>query len=220
MCGRVGIKKGIEGLVLEHLGAAGATEEWAVHNANVSPNTAIPGVRLVDGARVAASYLWGFLPPNAPSRTFISEYHTFNARDDRIATGKLYSKPFKTQRCLIAVNAWFEWPKAPGAKKGTPGTPCTITPTNGDLFVFAGLWGPWQDPETGIHHDTATVITTEPNEVVADLPHHRMPAILAPSEWSTWLDPATPEAVIQKLLRPCPSGWLAVQAKGPGDFHV
>ncbi len=30
MCGRVGVKKGIEGLVLEHLGAAGATEDWAV----------------------------------------------------------------------------------------------------------------------------------------------------------------------------------------------
>jgi len=217
VCGRVGVKKGIEGLVLEHLGAAGVTEDWAVPNPNVSPTNAIPGVRLVDGARVAASYLWGFLPPSAPSRAFISEYFTFNARADKVATGRLYSKPFKNQRCLIAVNAWFEWPKAPGAKKGTP---CTITPTTGDLFVFAGLWGPWQDPETGIHHDTATVITTEPNELIADLPHHRMPAILAPSEWASWLDPATSVVELQALLRPAPSEWMEARMAGPKEFPL
>lgn len=215
VCGRVGVKKGIEGLVLEQLGAAGAADGWAEPNPNVSPTNAIPGVRLVDGARVAASYLWGFLPPNAPSRAFISEYFTFNARADKIATGRLYSKPFKNQRCLIAVSAWYEWPKVGGAKKGTP---CTITPTTGDLFVFAGLWGPWTDPETGIHHDTATVITTEPNELIADLPHHRMPAILASSEWEAWLDPASSSASLQEILRPCPSEWLEVLAAGPKDF--
>lgn len=217
MCGRVGVKKGIEGLVLEHLGAAGATEDWAVPNPNVSPSNAIPGVRMVDGTRVANSYVWGFLPPNAPSRAFISEYFTFNARADKIATGRLYSMPFKNQRCLIAVNRWYEWPKAPGAKKGTP---CTITPTTGDLFVFAGLWGPWTDPETGIGHDTATVITTEPNGLIAELPHHRMPAILAPSEWSAWLDPATPVADLQTLLRPAPSEWMEARAAGPKDFSL
>jgi len=212
VCGRVAVKKSIVGLMLEHLGAAGATEDWAVPNPNVSPTNAIPGVRMVDGVRVADSYIWGFLPPNAPSRAFISQYFSFNARADKIATGRLYSKPFKSQRCLIAVNAWFEWPKINGAKKGTP---CTITPTSGDLFVFAGLWGPWTDPETSIGHDTATVITVEPNELIAELPHHRMPAILAQSEWATWLDPATPVADLQALLRPSPSEWMEANFGGP-----
>jgi putative SOS response-associated peptidase YedK len=211
------VKKSIVGLVLEHIGAAGATEDWAVPSANVSPTNAIPGVRLVDGARVAASYLWGFLPPNAPSRAFINEYFSFNARADKIASGRLYSKPFKSQRCLIAVNAWFEWPKIGGAKKGTP---CTITPTTGDLFVFAGLWGPWTDPETSTGYDTATVITTEPNELIAELPHHRMPAILAPTEWAAWLDPATPVSDLQALLRPSPSAWMEARAAGPKDFLI
>ncbi len=217
MCGRVGVRKGIEGLVLEHLGAAGATADWAIPNANVSPTNAIPGVRLVDGTRVASNYMWGFLPPNAPSRAFINEYFTFNARADRIATGRLYSKPFQTHRCLIPVNAWFEWPKIGGAKKGTP---CTITPTTGGLFVFAGLWGPWTDPETGGGHDTATVITTEPNELIAGLPHHRMPAILARADWATWLDPLTHPDALQDLLKPCPSEWLETFVGGPGDYQV
>jgi putative SOS response-associated peptidase YedK len=211
----VAVKKGLEGLVLEHLGATGVTENWAVPNPNVAPTNAIPGVRLENGRRVASSYLWGFLPPNAPSRAFISQYFTFNARADKIANGRLYSKPFKSQRCVIAVSAWFEWPKAPGAKKGTP---CTIVPTVGDMFVFAGLWGPWRDPMTGLDLETATVITTDPDELIAELPHHRMPAILPASDWATWLDPATPVPDLQALLKPCPSTWLEARAAGISEF--
>jgi putative SOS response-associated peptidase YedK len=74
------------------------------------------------------------------------------------------------------------------------------------------------DPVTGIGHDTATVITTGPNELVADLPHHRMPAVLPATDWAAWLDPATPVPDLQALLRPCPSDWLEVRAGGPQGF--
>lgn len=217
MCGRVAVKKGLAGLVLEHLGAQGITDDWLVPNPNLSPTNLIPVVRLINGKRVATSYIWGFLPPNAPSRGFISEYFTFNARDDKLATGRLYAKPFRTQRCLIPVSAWFEWPKPPGAKKGTP---CTIVPTGVDMFVFAGLWGMWTDPETGLEHGTATVITTSPNALIADLPHHRMPAILGPSEWETWLATSTPQAELQALLGPAAPGLMDVTVAGPHEFRL
>lgn len=64
------------------------------------------------------------------------------------------------------------------------------------------------------------MITVEPNELVADLPHHRMPAILPPSEWGTWLDPDTPTEALRKLLRPCPSEWLDAQVGGPQNFTL
>ncbi|WP_422310692.1 SOS response-associated peptidase family protein [Geothrix sp.] len=48
---------------------------------------------------------------------------------------------------------------------------------------------------------------------------HRMPAILAPSEWAAWLDPTTPVADLQALLRPCPPSLLEVRTGGPKDFH-
>jgi putative SOS response-associated peptidase YedK len=215
MCGRVAVKKGLEGLVIEHLESVGKEDGWASPNANIAPTDPIPGVRLVDGVRIASKYQWGFLPPNAPSIAFVSEYHTFNARSDRIASGRLYSKPFQHQRCLIPVSAWYEWPKALGAKNGTP---CTLLPTNGDLLVFAGLWSAWRNPKTGHDQDTATVITVGPNELVAALPHHRMPAILPPSDWAVWLDPATPSAELLEMLKPCPSDWLNTKVGGPQDF--
>ncbi len=207
MCGRVAVKKGLDGLVLEHLGAEAESDGWAQPNPNLAPTNAIPGVRIKDGRRVASSYLWGFMPPNAPSRAFVSQYFSFNARADKLASSRLYAKAFLHQRCLIAVSAWFEWPKAPGAKKGIP---CTILPTEGELLVFAGLWGAWQDPATGIVHDTATVITVEPNELIAGLPHHRMPAILAPDGQEAWLDMAAGVDKLGELLRPCPPEWLVV----------
>jgi putative SOS response-associated peptidase YedK len=217
MCGRVAVKKGLEGLVIEYLEAVGKGDEWASPRANIAPTNPIPGVRLEDGVRIASSYLWGFLPPNAPSTSFVSEYFTFNARSDKIATGRLYSKPFRHQRCLLTVSAWYEWPKASGAKKGTP---CTLVPTTGDLLVFAGLWGAWHNPKTDQDQDTATVITVDPNELVADLPHHRMPAILPSSEWAAWLDPATPTDALLKMLKPCPSAWLNAQVGGPQNFNL
>jgi len=62
------------------------------------------------------------------------------------------------------------------------------------------------------------VVTTEPNELIAELPHHGMPVILAPTEWATWLDPATPVADLQALLRPAPSEWMEAKLGGPQDF--
>lgn len=65
-----------------------------------------------------------------------------------------------------------------------------------------------------------TVVAVEPNELIAELPHHRMPALLAPSEWAAWLDPATPVADLQVLLRPAPSERMEARAAGPKDFSL
>jgi hypothetical protein len=44
-------------------------------------------------------------------------------------------------------------------------------------FTFAGLWENWKDPESGERLRTCTIITGEPNELVAQI-HLRMPVIL------------------------------------------
>jgi putative SOS response-associated peptidase YedK len=73
---------------------------------------------------------------------------------------------------------------------------------------------------SGESHDTATVITVEPNELIAELPHRRMPAILPPSEWSIWLDPTASKEDLQGLLRTTPSEWLEAQPYGPQGFSI
>jgi len=44
-------------------------------------------------------------------------------------------------------------------------------------------------------------VTTEANAVLAPV-HHRMPVILSPGDYDTWLDRETPPDHAQTLLRP------------------
>ncbi|MBS0175517.1 MAG: SOS response-associated peptidase [Nitrospira sp.] len=195
-----------------------AKDQIFTPNHNIRPTSLIPAVRLTEDGPVAGNYLWGFLPQRAPSRDFVREWSTFNARDDNLTKSRLYSQPFRESRSLVVVSAWFEWPGERGKKKTLP--PCTITPADQGFFVMAGVWGSWKDPETGTYHDTTTMITTEPNEAIADLPHHRMPALLPPSAWEAWLNPDTPVGVLQDMLHPTPDEWLEIAVGGPKDFQV
>ena len=82
---------------------------------------------------------------------------------------------------------------------------------DGDMFGFAGLYDTWRDPEGG-ELTTCSIITTEPNMVVAPI-HNRMPVILLPEDEERWLDPdMTEPAEIVRLLRPYPDSLLMAQA--------
>jgi putative SOS response-associated peptidase YedK len=53
--------------------------------------------------------------------------------------------------------------------------------------------------------DSCTLITTDPNEVMAEL-HDRMPVILAPDDYDLWLDPEfESKEKLVSLLRPFPA---------------
>jgi putative SOS response-associated peptidase YedK len=57
---------------------------------------------------------------------------------------------------------------------------------DGSPFVFAGLWEGWQNPETQEWLRTCTIITGQPNELVAEI-HTRMPVILPLETHDGWL---------------------------------
>jgi putative SOS response-associated peptidase YedK len=71
-------------------------------------------------------------------------------------------------------------------------------------FTFAGLWEHWQSPD-GSEVQSATIITTEPNELMATL-HNRMPVILHSNTYTQWINP-TPQSPdrLQNLLVPYPT---------------
>src|SRR5258708_28747037 len=74
-----------------------------------------------------------------------------------------------------------------------------------DVFAFAGLYEQWRDHETKETVPTFTIITTTPNELGAQV-HSRMPVILSPDDYSTWLDMSlTTFDQLGHLLRPYPS---------------
>jgi putative SOS response-associated peptidase YedK len=77
---------------------------------------------------------------------------------------------------------------------------------------MAGLWEDWLGPD-GSQVETAVIITVDANADVAPI-HERMPALLGRETWDAWLDPATPYAQAQAMLRPAPAGLLTARDTG------
>lgn len=80
-------------------------------------------------------------------------------------------------------------------------------------MVFAGLWETWKSPEGEL--ETFTILTTAANGLVAPL-HDRMPVILPPAEYSTWLDRNTtnPAGLVQ-LFQPYPADMMEIYPVSP-----
>jgi putative SOS response-associated peptidase YedK len=57
---------------------------------------------------------------------------------------------------------------------------------DGAPFGIAGIWENWKEPASGEWIRTFAIITTDANELVADI-HDRMPVILAPNDYARWL---------------------------------
>jgi putative SOS response-associated peptidase YedK len=70
---------------------------------------------------------------------------------------------------------------------------------SGEVMGVAGLWDRWTGADKKVLF-TCCVITTPPNELVAPY-HDRMPAILSPDDYATWLDRGTPLKQVHALLK-------------------
>ena len=79
--------------------------------------------------------------------------------------------------------------------------PYAIAMKDGTPFGIGGLWENWKEPVSGEWIRTFAVITTDANELVAEI-HDRMPLILAPGDYARWL---SDEPDPRELMRPFPA---------------
>ena len=79
--------------------------------------------------------------------------------------------------------------------------PIRGSPPDAACFGFAGLWEHWTAPDGSVL-ETSSVLTTSPNELMATI-HDRMPVILDPTDYQTWMQ-ATPTDA-SALIRPFPA---------------
>lgn len=68
-------------------------------------------------------------------------------------------------------------------------------------LAMGGLWESWRTPDGGVLR-TCAIVTTAANSLMASI-HERMPVIIAPEHWQSWLD--GPAEAAQALLAPFPS---------------
>lgn len=165
---------------------------------NIAPSQpllAIPN----DGVNTATFFIWGLIPMWAKDPSIGSRL--INARGETVAEKPSFRGSFKYKRCLILADGFYEWKANPGAKTKTP---YFIHMKDRKPFAFAGLWDSWESPD-GSSIKTCTIITTEPNELMAPI-HNRMPVILHTRNYAKWLDPSpqTPDNLLP-LIQPFPA---------------
>lgn len=115
----------------------------------------------------------------------------FNARIETVDTSGAYREPFKSKRCLIPADGYFEWTTGEDGKKD----PWLLQLPEGKPFSFAGLWA--HNDKLGI--TSCTIMTAPAVDHIAHI-HGRMPLILDPAAYSAWLDQGIQGAAAKRLL--------------------
>lgn len=152
---------------------------------NVAPTNDVYAVLSDGSARHLDAFHWGLVPLWAKDAKIGSKM--INARAETLAEKNAYKSAFKKRRCLIPADGFYEWKKHPTEAKGKK-QPFFIHRPDHEAYAFAGLWEVWRGPDKDQEPlRSCTIITTSPNEEMAKI-HDRMPAILPPSAWDTWLD--------------------------------
>jgi putative SOS response-associated peptidase YedK len=176
---------------------------------NIAPSQTLPAIVAQDDQVILKSFQWGLVPSWAKDRNIGARM--INARSETVAEKPAYRAAFKSRRCLIPADGFYEWKKSPGRNK----TPMYIHLDDNGLFAFAGLWESWTDPVDGSTLETCTICTTTPNRVMAPI-HDRMPALLNRDAESRWLDPSNQDvSQLESLLQPYPTDQLRAHAVSP-----
>jgi putative SOS response-associated peptidase YedK len=163
---------------------------------NIAPTQSVPIVRLdaATSGRRLEMMRWGIPSHPGNPRPLI------NARSETVDRKPSFRSAFRQRRCLVPATGFFEWQKLAGAKQ-----PFHIRRHDRRLFAFAGIWEPGREIQDG---DAFAVLTTAPNQTVKSI-HDRMPVILDPAAYLTWLDPAEQSSQrLLELLVPAPDDSL------------
>lgn len=191
MCGRFTLTTPVEKLA-EQFALTGELPELKP-SYNIAPTQKIAAVaENAEGERRLGRLQWGLVPRWSRDPDIGSKM--INARAETVAEKNSFKSAFKKRRCLIPADGFYEWQRGEQNQSGfVPKQPYYIRLGNcetGTPYAFAGLWESWEgeDGQGGTRriHST-TIITTEANELVGGI-HHRMPVILAPESYATWLD--------------------------------
>lgn len=169
---------------------------------NVAPTMDAMVVLDRDGERVLDQFFWTFIPPWSEDGK-PGKFSAINARDDKLASSRLYGPSFKSKRCIVPAGGFYEW-----QGKKAPKQPFYIHRNDNRPLGFAGIWSHWQSRERNEERYSFAIVTTAANDALKPI-HDRMPVILGRDDYDLWLDPRSVDTQsLQELLRPCPDEWL------------
>jgi putative SOS response-associated peptidase YedK len=162
---------------------------------NITPGQPVAVVRQQPGAkgRELAFLRWGLIPAWAGDPSIGDRLA--NARSETAATKPSFRHAFRSRRCLVVADGFYEWQRSNGRKQ-----PYFVGLKDDRPFGLAGLWERWE--KGGEPVESCTILTTDANELMQPV-HERMPVIIPPDQYGLWLDPRCQDtAKLAALLRP------------------
>ena len=147
---------------------------------NMAPTRLAPVVRVHphSNERHLDLLRWGLVAHWARDPKSIRQ--PINARAETAATAPMFRDAFAHRRCIVPVDAFYEWQITGGARR-----PHAIARADGTPMALAGLWEGWRGPDGEVLR-SFTVVTTAASPVLRAL-HERMPVVLEPPDWPLWL---------------------------------
>lgn len=187
MCGRYALSKLPAELIEEFEIHTGKTLPIIPADWNIAPTKEIYLVKQnSDHQRELATASWGLIAPwsKNPADAVKSQSIAINARTESVDEKPTFRNAFKSRRCLIPADGYYEWATELSAPSKQP---YYVSSTENKTLAFAGIWDRWVSP-TGEIRDSAAIITREAVSPLAEI-HHRMPTFLPRNRWDAWLNP-------------------------------
>ncbi|PLX81838.1 MAG: hypothetical protein C0617_16005 [Desulfuromonas sp.] len=173
---------------------------------NIAPSQPVAAVRLEGPGRKRRLVLlrWGLVPGWAKDPGV--GVRMINARSESAYAKPSFRAAFRSRRCLIPADGFYEWQKVGGRKRAFH-----VRRRDRGPMAFAGLWERWEDPASpGSVIESCTILTTGANASVSHL-HERMPVILDPADYGPWLAPGPQEVeILREMLGPFSGPLIAV----------
>ncbi|MEY2813235.1 MAG: hypothetical protein RL579_140 [Actinomycetota bacterium] len=187
MCGRYAQTQEMRDLV-EEFAVTGKFPENALPSSwNIAPTNPIYIVRNdEENNRELSVASWGMIGPwlTDEAEAKASQSRAINARSESIHEKPTFRDSFKSRRCLIPADGYYEWATELGRYKTKQ--PFYISSDEGKSLPIAGIWNTWRSP-SGQLIQSASIITREAVGELATI-HHRMPVMMLRERWSSWLD--------------------------------
>jgi len=183
-----------------HLGNVDGLSVEFAPDYNAAPQSMQPVIvwNQAGGTRLLQMMFWRFLPPYVtdPKKFRLD---TINAKGETLLDSNVWRYAFLHSRCLVPVDSFIEWKRVDAKTK----LPWVFATKDDEPFALAGVYRRWRSPDRKSDRDTFAIITTEPNELLAEKTgHDRMPVIIRRQDYQRWLEPGSEEQPPIDLIRP------------------
>lgn len=173
---------------------------------------------------------WGFIPdplgwPFAETREQINnfrrgykdqrgnfvKYDFLNAVSEEILfKNKVYRKAALERRCIILSTGFYDWrhvfplnKRTGEPRKTAEKYPYRVMVNGREYFWMAGIWNPFEDPDTGEYVESCAIVTTAANVVMEQIHNSkkRMPTMLTDDLAFDWMFKPMNETEITELAQ-------------------